>query len=47
LQRWGGVDRNRAVSLLLLGIGLGSALSLFLHWQEGAFRIGLVLTISL
>lgn len=42
LQRWGGVDRDRAVSLSLLGIGLGSALSLFLHWQEGAFRIGLV-----
>jgi len=43
LQRFGGVDRDRAISLSLLGIGLGSALSLLLHWQDGALRIGLVL----
>jgi uncharacterized protein len=43
LQRWGGIEHERAISLSLLGIGLGAALSLFLHWQEGAFRIGLVL----
>lgn len=43
LQRFGGLDRDRAISLSLLGIGLGSALSLLLHWQEGALRIGHVL----
>jgi len=43
LQRFGGVDRDRAISLSLLGIGLGSALSLLLHWKDGALRIGLVL----